>query len=277
MPTVIPIDDPADPRVAVYVGLTDHHLRIARERRDPELGAVFIVEGDRLIANAIDHGMELLSILRSPDRPTGIEHGLPEHVPVYTAGPELAVRLTGMHIHRGTLACFARPQEATVQEVIADATTVLVGERVINPTNLGVMTRSAAGVGVDALVVDDESCDPLYRRAHRVAMGASLTMPWARVHRVVDAIESLRRAGFTTVAMALAADAVPLHLLRPRSDRIALIVGNEFTGLSEAVIDASDVVATIPMHGGVDSLNVAAAAAIACWEITRHRRDSPRM
>lgn len=277
MPTVIPIDDPADPRVAVYVGMTDHQLRLARERRDPLLRAVFIVEGDRLIAGTIDHGTELLSILRSPDRPSGVEHGLPEHVPVYTAGPEVAVRLTGMHIHRGTLACFARPPQATLQEVMADANTVLVGERVINPTNLGVMTRSAAGVGVDALVVDGESCDPLYRRAHRVAMGASLTLPWARVDRVVDAIASLRSAGFTTVAMAVGQDAVPLHLLEPEGERIALIVGNEFTGLSEAVVDASDVVATIPMHGGVDSLNVAAAAAIACWEITRRRRDSPRI
>lgn len=273
MPSEIAIDDPADPRVAVYVGLTDHQLRIARERREPALRAVFIVEGDRLIANALAHGAELISMLRSPDRPTVIEQDLPDDVPIYTAGPDLAVRLTGMHIHRGTLACFARPRAATLADVTRNATTVLMGERVINPTNLGVMTRSAAGIGVDALVVDEESCDPLYRRAHRVAMGASLTMPWARVADLVEAIGSLRSAGFTTVAMALQPRAVPLHLLEPPTDRIALVVGNEFMGLSDAVIDACDVVATIPMRGGVDSLNVAAAAAIACWEITRAQRD----
>jgi tRNA G18 (ribose-2'-O)-methylase SpoU len=273
MPGPVPIDDPSDPRVAVYLGLRDHQLRIDRERSDPDLRPVFIAEGERLIGDALAAGLTPVSMLRSADHPTAVESSLPEDTPVLAVGPSVAVALTGMHIHRGALACFLRPPQSGASEVIAGADTLLVAERVTNPTNLGVMARSAAGLGIGGLILDDTSCDPLYRRALRVAMGASLTLPWARVESVPAAIGMLEAAGFITVAMALAENSTSLADLGglPRSDRIALVVGNEFHGLSGETLDAVDIVATIPMTGGVDSLNVAAAAAVACWEIMRRR------
>ncbi len=272
MPDLVSIDDPSDPRVAVYLGLRDHQLRIDRERSSPRLRPLFIAEGERLIGGALAAGLTPVSMLRSAGHPSGIESSLPDAVPVFAVGPKVAVAITGMHIHRGALACFLRPQERAASEVTSTADTLLVAERVTNPTNLGVMVRSAAGLGIGGLLLDEGSCDPLYRRALRVAMGASLSFPWARVPSVVETIGSLRTMGYTTVAMALAADSVNLADLGDSTGRTALLVGNEFHGLSEDVLDAVDIVATIPMTGGVDSLNVAAAAAVACWEITRTRR-----
>jgi tRNA G18 (ribose-2'-O)-methylase SpoU len=273
MPVIVPIDDPADPRVAVFVGLRDHQLRLDRERTNPALRPVFIAEGERLISNALAAGLTPISMLRSDDHPTRVETSMPADVPVYVTGPRVAVALTGMHIHRGALACFLRPPERTLDQVVSGASTVLVAERVTNPTNLGVMARSAAGLGLDGLIIDGTSCDPLYRRAHRVAMGASLTLPWARVPVLTEAIGVLRSHGFSTVAMALSEESVDLGEVTAL-EPVALVVGNEFHGLSEEVLAAVDIVARIPMTGGVDSLNVAAAAAVACWEIMRRRRTS---
>lgn len=257
----------------MYLGLRDHQLRIDRERSDPALRPVFIAEGERLIGDALAAGLTPVSMLRSADHPTVVETALPQQTPVLAAGPSVAVAITGMHIHRGALACFLRPPERLPPQVISGAETLLVAERVTNPTNLGVMARSAAGLGVGGLLLDGSSCDPLYRRALRVAMGASLTLPWARVQSIPAAIGMLQAAGFMTVAMALAPASMSLADLGglPRSARIALVVGNEFHGLPRETLEAVDIVATIPMTGGVDSLNVAAAAAVACWEIMRGR------
>jgi tRNA G18 (ribose-2'-O)-methylase SpoU len=259
--------------VAVYIGLRDHQLRMDRERSDPALRPLFIAEGERLIGEALSAGLEPVSMLRSVDHPTVIETALPDGVPVFGVGPKVAVAITGLHIHRGALACFLRPPERPAAQVVSGAQTLVVAERVTNPTNLGVMARSAAGLGVGGLLLDQVSCDPLYRRALRVAMGASFTLPWARVDSVPTAIGMLREAGFTTVAMALTSESTYLSDLGgpTLAGRTALVVGNEFHGLSGEVLAAVDIVATIPMTGGVDSLNVAAAAAIACWEIMRGR------
>lgn len=274
MPT-ISVDDPADPRVAVYLGLRDHQVRIERERTDPRLKPVFLTEGERLISMALDAGLEPISMLRDADRATAVETRMGDDVPIYLAGPEVAFRLTGMHIHRGALAAFARPPERTLGDLLDSLpTTLLVAERVINPTNLGVMTRSAAGLGMDGLVVDAESCDPLYRRAYRVAMGASLRFPWARVGHLAPTLAELKARGFTVVAMALSEEAIELDRA-PFGERVALVMGNEFTGLSDETLSVADVIAGIPMRGGVDSLNVAAAAAVACWEVTRRRGLHP--
>ncbi|MGF1668404.1 MAG: TrmH family RNA methyltransferase [Acidimicrobiia bacterium] len=273
MTALVPIDDPADPRVAVYIGLRDHQLRMDRERSDPTLRPLFIAEGERLIGEALAAGLTPVSMLRSADHPTLVEASLPEGTPVFGVGPKVAVAITGLHIHRGALACFLRPPERSAPQVVSGSQTLVVAERVTNPTNLGVMARSAAGLGVGGLLLDEPSCDPLYRRALRVAMGASFTLPWARVPSIPAAMGTLREAGFTTVAMAITSESAHLADLGglALSGRTALVVGNEFHGLSDEVLEAADIVATIPMTGGVDSLNVAAAAAVACWEIMRSR------
>jgi tRNA G18 (ribose-2'-O)-methylase SpoU len=269
--STVPIDDPADPRVSVYLELRDHQIRMGRERTDPDLRPLFLAEGERLIGDALDAGLTPVSMLRDPERPTSVEDRLPGDVPVFLAGADVARRLTGMHIHRGALACFVRPPALGLSQVATDrATTLLVTERVTNPTNLGVMTRSAAGLGFDGLIVDAHSCDPLYRRALRVAMGASLHLPWTRVEDLDATLVELKRSGFAIVAMALSDDAVDLESA-PLGAKVALVMGNEFAGLSQSTLDHCDVIARIAMTGGVDSLNVAAAAAIACWEVSRHR------
>jgi tRNA G18 (ribose-2'-O)-methylase SpoU len=271
MPATFLVDDPADPRVGVYLALRDHQLRMERERTSPELRPVFIAEGERLIAGALDAGLTPVSMLRSVDHPTRIEAAFPPDVPVYLVARPIAVALTGLHIHRGALACFLRPPGRSLEDVAhTESKLLLVAEHVTNPTNLGVMARSAAGLGFDGLVIDQASCDPLYRRAHRVAMGAALSFPWTRVTDLAETLPTLRSWGFTTVAMALTSGSVDLETL-PKFDRVALVVGNEFHGLSDETLASSDVIARIPMTGGVDSLNVAAAAAVACWAITRAR------
>jgi tRNA G18 (ribose-2'-O)-methylase SpoU len=273
MTALVPIEDPADPRVAVYVGLRDHQLRMERERSNPALRPSFIAEGERLIGDALAAGLAPVSMLRSADHPTRVETSLPNGTPVYAVGPKVAVAITGLHIHRGALACFLRPPERTAAQVMSEAPTLVVAERVTNPTNLGVIARSAAGLGIGGLLLDEVSCDPLYRRALRVAMGASFTLPWARVPSIPAALGPLRAAGFTTIAMALTSESAHLADLGglALTGRTALVMGNEFHGLSHEVLSSVDIVATIPMTGGVDSLNVAAAAAVACWEIMRGR------
>jgi tRNA G18 (ribose-2'-O)-methylase SpoU len=271
---VIPIHDPDDPRIRVFRGLRDHQLRMFRERTDAELSPMCIVEGDRLMRRAIAAGMDLVSILRDPDRPESIESELPPDIPVYTADPDVALHLVGMHIDRWAMSCFRRPPERSFDEVVRSTTRrILATDRVINPTNLGAMVRAAAGLGMDALIIDDESCDPLYRRASRVSMGASFSLPWCRVPDLATAIGGLRLAGFTVVAIELTDDSIDLDLL-PDLERVVLVMGNEGYGVSPAVIHESDHTAMIPMHGGVDSLNVTAAAAVACWEVTRRRPTS---
>ena len=267
---VIPIDDVDDPRIRVFRGLRDHQLRMFRERTDAELAPMCIVEGDRLIRRALGAGMEPLSLLRDPGRPEPIEAELPDDFPVYTVEADLAPKLVGMHIHRWAMACFRRPPERSFESVLADdPKSLLLTDRVVNPTNLGAMVRTAAGLGVGGLLLDPESCDPLYRRASRVSMGASFTFPWARVADIVATIGVLKSSGFGVVAIQLTSTAVDLHDVPPLRP-VALVMGNEGYGVSEPVLEKADVVAQIPMHQGVDSLNVTAAAAVACWEITRH-------
>lgn len=268
---IIAISDVDDPRIRVFRGLRDHQLRMYRERTDAELAPLCIVEGDPLMRRALEAGMEPISMLRDPGRPEPIEAELPEGFPVYTVEADLAPKLVGMHIHRWAMACFRRPPERSLESVLAgDPTSLLLTDRVVNPTNLGAMVRAAAGLGVDGLILDPESCDPLYRRASRVSMGASFTFPWARVSDLVATIAELRSSGFGIVAIELTDRAIDLHDVPPLRP-VALVMGNEGYGVSEPVLEQADVVARIPMHAGVDSLNVTAAAAVACWEITRPR------
>jgi tRNA G18 (ribose-2'-O)-methylase SpoU len=261
-----------DPRLLPFTGLRDHTLRMSRERPGGDVEAWFVVEGDRLIEAARAAGYDLVSILRDPDRPSASEAGLDESIPVLTVSAEQAAETVGMHIHRWPLACFRRRPGSTLAGLLTRRPTrLVVADRIVNPTNLGSITRAGAGLGFDGLVLDAESCDPLYRRASRVGMGAAFGWPWARVDDLIGyGLGTLKQAGFTLVALESDGPSVPLQAVTVHGP-VAVIIGNEGAGISRDVLAACDVVASIPMHAGVRSLNVATASAIAFWTLGPHR------
>jgi tRNA G18 (ribose-2'-O)-methylase SpoU len=264
----VPIDDPRDPRIAPFVGLRDRELARRPPSGDP---GVFIAEGDVVAERAIRAGYELRAVLVDATRTDPLPAGTDARAPIYAAAPAVLQRITGLGVHRGLLACFDRRPPRPAAEVVAAARRVVVLERVSNPTNLGVILRSAAGLGMDAVLLDPTCSDPLYRRTSRVAMGEGYGFPWAWIPRLPGGLDVLRAYGFGLVALTPADGAVPLDELAfdAADDRVALLFGAEGPGLSPATLAAVDVRAGIPMRGGVDSLNVGVAAGIAFWVIGR--------
>jgi tRNA G18 (ribose-2'-O)-methylase SpoU len=188
--------------------------------------------------------------------------------PVYVGAPGLLQAVTGFHVHRGAIAAMHRPALPPVAEVVAAARRLVVLEDVVDHTNVGAIFRSAAGIGADAVLVSPRCADPLYRRSVRVSMGTVFQVPWTRIEPWPDALAALRDLGFTVAALAPAQDAVGLDdLERDPPDRLALVLGTEGDGLSAAALLGADLTVAIPMAGGVDSLNVAAAAAVALWAV----------
>ncbi len=232
---------------------------------------------------AIRAGYELRAVLvdatRTDPLPPGVAAGVDAGIPVYAAAPAVLQRITGLGVHRGLLACFERRPPPPAAEVLAAARRVVVLERVSNPTNLGVILRSAAGLGMDAVLLDPTCSDPLYRRTSRVAMGEGYGFPWAWIPRLPGGLDVLRAQGFRLVALTPDDGAVPLDELAfdgaddrgvdRREERVALLFGAEGPGLSPGTLAAADVRAGIPMRGGVDSLNVGVAAGIAFWVLGR--------
>lgn len=268
------VEDPDDPRIADFVGLRDRDLRLrdrAASTSDDRQDAVFVAEGDPVVERAVRAGYTLRAVLVDATR----AQPLPEPVAAagavtYGAGPDVLRRITGLGVHRGCIGVFDRRPVPPVAEVLADARRVLVLERVVNPINLGVIGRSAAGLGIDAMVLDDSSVDPLYRRASRVAMGEVFDLPYARAGRFPDGLDLVAAAGFTLVALTPAPDAESIDDLRFGPDeRVALVLGSEGPGLTASTMERCDRRVVIPLSGRVDSLNVGAAAAIACYAITR--------
>ncbi|MEL6983249.1 MAG: RNA methyltransferase, partial [Actinomycetota bacterium] len=195
-------------------------------------------------------------------------------IPVYAAGPEVLQRITGYHLHRGVLACFARRPVPAFDEVVDGATTVAVMEGINNPTNLGVILRCAVGLGIDAYFLDPTCCDPLYRRCGRVSMGEAFSTPYARLDPFPDGLGPLRERGFEIVALTPSADAESIDDLRYRpDDRVALVLGAEGPGLTDETLRGADRRVKIPMAGLVDSINVGSAAAVAFYAIGRARQD----
>jgi tRNA G18 (ribose-2'-O)-methylase SpoU len=195
---------------------------------------------------------------------------LPADAPVYAATPEVLERATGFHVHRGVLASFHRLPLRTADEVIATARRVAVLEDVNNHTNIGAVFRGAAALGIDAVLLSPTCADPLYRRSVRVSMGEVFAVPYARLEPWPDGLQRVREAGFTVLALTPAPGAVALQRLAPQQRaRAALLLGAEGPGLSRHAMAASDVPVKIPMRRNVDSLNVAAAAAVAFWELGR--------
>lgn len=262
------VQDPGAEQLRDYLALTDVALRRVVE---PQRG-LFIAESEKVIRRALASGHRLRSLLMTPrwvhEWPDLVATAREQGVPVHVAAPQVAEAMTGFHLHRGVLAAMHRPRLPALEEVLTGAHRVAVLEDIVDHTNVGAVFRSAAALGVDAVLVTPRCADPLYRRAVRVSMGTVFQVPWTRVEPWPGGVGTLQSLGFTVAALALAQDAVTLDdLEREPPDRLALVLGTEGDGLSRSTVEAADLVVRIPMGGSVDSLNVAAASAVAFWAV----------
>ncbi|GAA5191630.1 RNA methyltransferase [Rugosimonospora acidiphila] len=274
-PTVTTITDPEDERIADYRALTDVELRT---RWEPPNG-LFIAEGELVLRRALRAGYRLRSVLVDAKRvdeigavidDAAVGEPAGDQAPFYAGTQDVLKKATGFHVHRGVLASFHRKPPASAEAVLSAARRVVILEDVNNHTNVGAIFRGAAALGMDAVLLSPSCADPLYRRSVRVSMGEVFAIPYARLEPWPDALDAVRRAGYSVLALTPAADALPIQLLpEAYRGRPALLLGAEGAGLSQPAMAASDQRVAIPMHRGVDSLNVAAAAAVAFWELTR--------
>ena len=272
MSNIIEINDFTSPALDVFARLTEAQLR---NRLEPEKG-IFIAESPKVIDRALDAGYEPMALLMERRQIEGQGRGVisrcPE-VPVYTADRALLSGLTGYQLTRGILCAMRRPRLPEVEQLCAGARRVAVLEGMVDPTNVGAIFRSAAALHMDAVLVTPTCCDPLYRRAARVSMGTVFQVPWTRIGSEPaqwphPGLERLRGLGFKTAAMALSDDAVSIE--DPRllaEEKLAVVLGTEGDGLARRTIADCDYTVCIPMAHGVDSLNVAAASAVAFWEL----------
>lgn len=268
---IIEIENLEEPGIEAFATLTEAQLR---NRLEPGKG-IFIAESPKVINVALDAGYTPLSILCERRHITGDAAALIARcgdIPVYTGDRELLARLTGYTLTRGVLCAMRRPQPKSVEEVCRDARRVAVIHSVVDTTNIGAIFRSAAALGIDAVLLTTTSCDPLNRRAVRVSMGSVFLVPWAWID---DPQTQLNNLGFRTAAMALSPDSVPVDdpTLMAES-RLAIILGTEGDGLPHEAIEKADYVVRIPMHHAVDSLNVAAASAVAFWQLRTDFRQA---
>ena len=268
MARTIEITDFAAPELDVYARATENQLA---NRADPA-NALFIAESPLVIGRALDAGCQPVSFLMEPQHISGkgaeILARCDADIPVYTAPLEVLTQLTGFHLTRGMLCAMRRPALPSVAEVCAGARRIAVLENVMNPTNVGAIFRCAAALGMDAVLLTQQGSDPLYRRASRVSMGNVFLVPWTYLPEGVDWTETLRQYGFKTAAMALREDSIRLndpHLAR--EPKLAVVMGTEGDGLASNTIAHCDYTVMIPMTHGVDSLNVAAASAVAFWQL----------
>lgn len=269
----IAVEDPNDPRIEEFLGLRDHELRRRRESPNGDLAGIFIAEGDLVVERALRAGYKLRSVLIDATRQQPLsEEILATGAPIYAAGQDVVLRITGMAMHRGLIASLDRGPERDLDSVIGNATRMVVLENVNNPTNLGVIARSAVGLGADALLLDPSCCDPLYRRASRVAMGEVFALPWTRTKRFPEGLDPILEAGFTLLALTPdpRAESIDDVSFGP-DEKVALVLGAEGPGLTNSTMERIGRRIRIPLHGGVDSLNVGAAAAIACYVLGRGR------
>jgi tRNA G18 (ribose-2'-O)-methylase SpoU len=260
------VSDPDDPRLADYRDLRDVQLRTHLEAEH----GLFLAEGEKVVRRAVEAGYPPRSFLMAPRWLDGLADVLGRSdAPCYVVSEALAEQVTGFHVHRGALASLERRDLPTVDEVLDGARQVLVLEDVVDHTNVGAILRCGAAFGFDAVLLAPRCADPLYRRSVKVAMGAVFSMPWTRLSDWDDALPDLTARGFTTVALTLAEDAGPIEKAVVGLDRVALVLGSEGHGLSRRWERTADRRALIPMREGIDSLNVAAAAAVACYVTTR--------
>lgn len=259
-----PVDDLDDPRLGDYVRLRDVQLR---EKLETERG-IYLAEGEKVVRRAVEAGHRPRSFLMAPRWLDGLADVLERSdAPCFVLGESQIEQLTGFHVHRGALAALDRPAPRLATDLLAASRRVVVVEDLVDHTNIGAVFRSVAALGFDAVLLSPRCADPFYRRSVKVSMGSVFALPHARIDNWYGAPTILREAGFTTYALTLAPDAVALTDVRTDVDHLALVVGAEGHGLSDHWQREADVRVTIPMAAGIDSLNVAASVAVACWHL----------
>lgn len=267
MADIMEITDLTSPELDIYARLNETQLRHLYE---PKPG-IFIAESPRVIERALDAGCEPISCLCERRHIEGAAEDILSRcgeIPVYTAEYEVLTKLTGFALTRGMLCAMYRPKLPTVQEVCQNAHRIAVLEDIVNPTNIGAIFRSAAALQMDAVLLTSACSDPLYRRAIRVSMGTVFQIPWTYLDQ--DGLDSIRKMGFKTAAMALRDDSVSIDdPALEKEEKLAIVLGTEGDGLASSTIEGCDYTVRIPMACGVDSLNVAAASAVAFWQLRR--------
>lgn len=268
MANIIEIQNFSDPALDIYARLTENQLL---NRADPD-HALFVAESPLVIGRALDAGCEPVSFLMERQHIDGkgreILARCCQDIPLYTAEESILTQLTGFHLTRGMLCAMRRPKLQSIEDVCRNARRIVVLENVMNPTNIGAIFRSAAALGMDAVLLTTAGSDPLYRRASRVSMGNVFLIPWTYLPESGDWTQLLRELGFRTVAMALRNDSVRLDDPRlAAEEKLAIVMGTEGDGLASSTIASCDYTVRIPMYHGVDSLNVAAASAVAFYEL----------
>lgn len=272
MAHLVPVTDPADPRLSDYTDLTDVALRRVREPAE----GLFLAEGEKVVLRALAAGYRPRSVLTEERWVAGLEEALAAHdCPVYVADEPLLRSVTGYRVHRGALASMARRRLPSVEEILATARRVVVLEDLVDHTNVGAVFRSSAALGVDAVLVSPECADPLYRRSVKVSMGAVFAVPWTRATPWPDTLDTLRDNGFRVLAMSPdpAGRALPAADLRAP---VAVVLGTEGEGLTAAARERCTETVRIPMAAGVDSLNVAAASAVVLYAVGTATDEAPR-
>ena len=271
MINIIEIKDFSAPELDVYARLTEGQLL---NRHEPEKG-LFIAESPKVVERALDAGYTPVSLLLERKHILGEARGVVERcqdIPIYTADFDVLTQLTGFQLTRGLLCAMRRKKLPTVGEICEGARRIAVLENVMNPTNVGAIIRSAAALDIDGVLLTENCSNPLYRRAIRVSMGTVFQIPWTYLEgdTAKPGIVCLKEYGFQTVSMALREDSLSLDDPKlAKEEKLAIILGAEGDGLSDATIEASDYTVRIPMSHGVDSLNVAAASAVAFWQLGR--------
>lgn len=260
---IINITSLSHPGIEIYSTLTEAQLR---NKIEPQKG-IFIAESPKVITVALDNGYQPISLLCEQKHIHGDAAGIIQRcpdIPIYTGERELLATLTGYTLTRGVLCAMRRPLLLSVEEICKGAQRIVVIDGVVDTTNIGAIFRSAAALGIDAVLLTRSSCDPLNRRAIRVSMGSVFLIPWTWI----DDISTLKVLGFKTMAMALTDKSISIDSpLLAQEAKLAIIMGTEGDGLSKTIIEQADYTVRIPMHHHVDSLNVAAAASIAFWQL----------
>ena len=276
MASIIPITDFTDPRLDVYARLNETQLLHCYE---PEKG-LFIAESPKVVERALDAGCRPVSMLLEDRHVEGEAKDVIRRcndIPVFTASFQVLTQLTGFHLTRGVLCAMIRPDLPSVQEICSDKSRIVILEHIMNPTNIGAIFRSAAALGMEALLLTGDCADPLYRRSIRVSMGTVFQIPWTYLDGPgyqwpQPAVNELKKLGFKTAAMALKDDTLPIDDPRiAQEPRLAIVLGSEGDGLADSTIADCDYTVKIPMSHQVDSLNVAAASAVAFWQLRPKR------
>ena len=279
----IEITDHEDPRIFVFQGLRDHTLRQERELPGGEMASWFIAEGDLVVERALAAGYELDCILIDGKRKKPFGDAIGDDIPIYACAPSVLQHITGYHLHRGCVACFRRKPLMTVDQVLPNARNILVCEGIMNPTNMGVILRCAAGLGIDSFFLDPTCADPLYRRSGRVSMGEAYALPYARLDAFPGGLDVLRDAGVRLLALTPGDPDDPTRaavdiadVVVERGERVALLLGSEGPGLTAGALEAVHQRVRIPMSGNVDSINVGSASAVAFYALQQARLASER-